>query len=182
MRHGGHLDRFHMGVTGFEVLMGAVTFTGSLMAFGKLQGILPGKPITFPMQNPVTIGSLGVALVILVGAGGAARDARALLRNAGALASRSACCLVLPIGGADMPVVICLLNSYAGLAASASGFALDNQVLIICGALDGGSGFILADLDVQGDEPLVHERAVRCVRHGSDASGSSAASRRRCCA
>jgi NAD(P) transhydrogenase subunit beta len=145
MRHGGHLDRFHMGVTGFEVLMGAITFTGSLMAFGKLQGILPGKPITFPMQNPVTIGSLGVALLMLVILIGRP-ETQALFYAMMLLSFALGVLLVLPIGGADMPVVICLLNSYAGLAASASGFALDNQVLIICGALDGGSGFILAIL------------------------------------
>jgi NAD(P) transhydrogenase subunit beta len=145
IRHGGNLDRFHMGVTGFEVLMGAVTFTGSIMAFGKLQGILPGKPITFPVQNPITIGSLGLALILL-GVLLVRPDMMALFYIMLALSFALGVLLVLPIGGADMPVVICLLNSYAGLAASASGFALDNQVLIICGALDGGSGFILAIL------------------------------------
>ncbi len=145
LRHGGRLDRFHMGVTGFEVLMGAVTFTGSLMAFGKLQGILPGKPTTFPFQNQVTIGSLAVAFVLL-GVLLARPETAALFYGMLGLAFLLGVLLVLPIGGADMPVVICLLNSYAGLAASASGFALDNQVLIICGALDGGSGFILAIL------------------------------------
>ena len=145
----GHVDKFHMGAVGFEVLMGAVTFTGSIMAFGKLQGFLPGKPTTFPMQNAITIGSLlaGAAMVIFL----VARPASISMQTAD-IVFYSMCglgvlmgvLLVLPIGGADMPVVICLLNSYAGLAASASGFALDNQVLIICGALDGGSGFILA--------------------------------------
>ena len=145
IRHGGHLDHFHMGVTGFEVLMGAVTFTGSLMAFGKLQGILPGKPITFPVQNPITIGSLGIAIILLI-ALLVRPETTGLFYLMLALSFALGVLLVLPIGGADMPVVICLLNSYAGLAASASGFALDNQVLIICGALDGGSGFILAIL------------------------------------
>ena len=143
--HGGHtLDsEFKMGAIGFEVLMGSITFTGSLMAFGKLQGILSGKPQTFGGQNALNFLLLGGALIgliiqvirpelgplfySLVGAG--------LLLGV---------LLVLPIGGADMPVVICLLNSYAGLAASASGFALGDNVLIICGALDGGSGLILA--------------------------------------
>ncbi len=72
---------------------------------------------------------------------------------------------VIPIGGADMPVVISLLNSYAGLAASATGFAIGNNVLIICGALDGASRLHALDPHEQGDEPLVLERAVRRVRH-----------------
>jgi NAD(P) transhydrogenase subunit beta len=141
----GHtLDsEFKMGSIGFEVLMGAITFTGSLMAFGKLQGILPGKPQTFGGQNALNFALLGgalVGLIVLV-----CRPELGLLFyglvTGGLLLG---VLLVLPIGGADMPVVICLLNSYAGLAASASGFALGDNVLIICGALDGGSGLILA--------------------------------------
>ena len=138
-------DKFHMGATGFEVLLGALTFTGSIMAFGKLQGILPGKPSTFPFQNYITVGALVVAVAAVVymifvpAAGPVFYGMFGLALILGVL-------LVLPIGGADMPVVICLLNSYAGLAAAASGFVFDNNVLIICGALDGGSGFILAML------------------------------------
>ena len=157
--HGTVEGRFAIGAISFEVLMGAITFTGSLMAFGKLQGFLPGKPTTFPGQNALNfllMGGCFVALITLVVMAGPP-DAASLLK--GELASPAATTifyimagvafllgilLVMPIGGADMPVVICLLNSYAGLAASASGFALDNNVLIICGALDGGSGFILA--------------------------------------
>ncbi|KAF0243468.1 MAG: hypothetical protein FD180_3358 [Planctomycetota bacterium] len=145
----GEVDRFHMGAVGFEVLMGAITFTGSLMAFGKLQGFLPGKPTVFPMQNAITFVALlsAAAMVVFL----VARPASISIGVADTVfyitlgvAFVLGVLLVLPIGGADMPVVICLLNSYAGLAASASGFALDNKVLIICGALDGGSGFILA--------------------------------------
>jgi H+-translocating NAD(P) transhydrogenase subunit beta len=140
----GHVhSRFAMGAISFEVLMGAITFTGSLMAFGKLAEILPGKPMTFPGQNAINFLLLGgafVALVALVAAPGLSWLFYALTLVSLVLGVL----LVLPIGGADMPVVICLLNSYAGLAASASGLALDNNVLIICGALDGGSGFILA--------------------------------------
>jgi len=137
------LTRFDAGAVGFEVLLGAVTFTGSLMAFGKLQGILPGRPQTFPLQNVLNFLLLGVAAVLLV----------MLVVHPGmelfflALAAMGfllGILLVLPIGGADMPVVICLLNSYAGLAAAATGFALDSPVLIVCGSLDGGSGFLLA--------------------------------------
>ena len=145
LRHLGHLDGFHMAAVGFEVLLGGITFTGSLMAFGKLQGILPGKPLTFKLQNIVTIGSLitAVGMVIWLLSHSSNQNVFYVLFG---LALLLGILLVLPIGGADMPVVICLLNSYAGLAASASGFAMNNNVLIICGALDGGSGFILAML------------------------------------
>jgi len=143
VRHDGQLDAMHMSATGFEVFFGAVTFTGSLMAFGKLNGSLPGKPTTFPMQNVIT-GLAGIACVAMT---------MYLIVNPGnvvvfyglfALSLLLGVLIVLPIGGADMPVVICLLNSYAGLAACASGFALSNPVLIVTGSLDGGSGFILA--------------------------------------
>jgi len=141
---GGHVHgRFAMGAISFEVLMGAITFTGSLMAFGKLAEILPGKPMTFRGQNAANFlllaGAVAGMAVMVVNP--------ALSPVFFALVAVSlllGVLLVLPIGGADMPVVICLLNSYAGLAASASGLALDNNVLIICGALDGGSGLILA--------------------------------------
>jgi H+-translocating NAD(P) transhydrogenase subunit beta len=141
----GHAQHsaFAMGAVTFEVLMGAITFTGSLMAFGKLAEMMPGKPLTFPGQNILNFVLLGaslVALVLLV----LNPHWAWLFYGVVFVATLLGVLLVLPIGGADMPVVICLLNSYAGLAASASGFALDNNVLIICGALDGGSGFILA--------------------------------------
>ncbi len=142
-RHGGeHLTTLQMTATGFECFLGALTFTGSLMAFGKLQGILPGRPITYPGQNVMNVGLLvaTVAIVIYVVIN---PTSQILFYSTLALGFALGILLVLPIGGADMPVVICLLNSYAGLAASATGFALGNNVLIICGALDGGSGFLL---------------------------------------
>ena len=153
IRNGGLLDmhasgeniKFAMGATGFEVLLGSLTFTGSLMAFGKLQGLISGAPKTFKFQNFITVGSLavgvGMAVFLIFNP-----TAQAVFFAMFTLAFVLGVLLVLPIGGADMPVVICLLNSYAGLAAAASGFALHNYVLIICGALDGGSGFILAML------------------------------------
>jgi len=129
--------------TGFEVALGALTFTGSLMAFGKLQGILPSPPVTYPLQNVTNllmiVGTLG-----LLGFFVWKPDAAWAFYAITLLGALLGVLLVLPIGGADMPVVICLLNSYAGLAASATGFALKNNVLIICGALDGGSGILLA--------------------------------------
>ncbi|MBX7149916.1 NAD(P)(+) transhydrogenase (Re/Si-specific) subunit beta [bacterium] len=140
---GHEVSKFFMGAIGAEVLLGSLTFTGSLMAFGKLQGTITGKPITFKGQNGLNFLMLLASILILgylVFVPGMMGYFCALV----ALGFLLGIMLVLPIGGADMPVVICLLNSYAGLAASASGFALDNNVLIICGALDGGSGFILA--------------------------------------
>jgi NAD(P) transhydrogenase subunit beta len=156
-RHGGHLDTFAMAALGFEVLLGAITFTGSLMAFGKLQGILPGRPLTFRFQNAANfvllagaLGIVGFLVATTLGVDGSAPFGLVALGGGTlfyamlGIAFLLGILLVLPIGGADMPVVICLLNSYAGLAAAASGFALTNNVLIICGALDGGSGFLLA--------------------------------------
>jgi NAD(P) transhydrogenase subunit beta len=136
-------DKFAMGSVTFEIIMGAITFTGSLMAFGKLAEMIPGKPMTFPGQNILNFlmlaGALGILVTLVINP-----HLTVLFYGLVALSLLLGVSLVLPIGGADMPVVICLLNSYAGLAASASGFALDNNVLIICGALDGGSGLILA--------------------------------------
>jgi len=139
---GAAMNGLQLGATGFEVVLGALTFTGSIMAFGKLQGFIPGKPVTFRGQNLLN----GVAIVstlALVTALVLQPENPVWFWSALALALLIGVTLVLPIGGADMPVVICLLNSYAGLAAAATGFALKNNVLIICGALDGGSGFIL---------------------------------------
>jgi NAD(P) transhydrogenase subunit beta len=137
------LSPLDMGAVSLEVLLGAITFTGSLMAFGKLMGILPGRPQTFPGQNVMNLGILAVAfaiLVILI----AGPDRQMLFYTLVSVGFLLGILMVVRIGGPDMPVVICLLNSYAGLAAAATGFALNNPVLIVCGALDGGSGFILA--------------------------------------
>jgi NAD(P) transhydrogenase subunit beta len=143
-RHGGvNMSTIQVTATGFEVLLGSLTFTGSLMAFGKLQGIIPSAPMTYPGQNFINIGMFFVALAMVV-AGVVFPEQALLFYGAAVVGFVLGIFLVLPIGGADMPVVICLLNSYAGLAASATGFALQNNVLIICGALDGGSGLILA--------------------------------------
>jgi NAD(P) transhydrogenase subunit beta len=139
---GETMNTLQMTATGLEVLLGAVTFTGSLVAFGKLQGFLPGRPLTFKGQNAfnLALALLAVALVLYVVFN---PDAAPVFYAIAFLALVIGVSLVMPIGGADMPVVICLLNSYAGLAAAATGFSLRNNVLIICGALDGGSGFIL---------------------------------------
>jgi NAD(P) transhydrogenase subunit beta len=134
-------------------LIGAVTFTGSFIAFAKLQGLMTGNPITFPGQNAfnaiVFLTVLGLAATAL-GVGGVQVAPLTLFWAflAGALAL--GVLIVIPIGGADMPVVISLLNSYSGLAASAAGFVIGNMVLIISGALVGAAGLILTMLMCKG--------------------------------
>lgn len=143
-----NLTAFRMVAIIVEVLLGYLTFTGSLMAAGKLQEIkwIPQRPVTYPMQNLTNLGLLVVALL----AGTAlvlhptAAWGLALFPVIIALALVFGVLLIIPIGGADMPTVIAILNSYAGLAAVAMGFVLDNKLLITAGALDGSSGLILA--------------------------------------
>jgi len=126
-----------------EMLLGFLTFTASMMAFGKLQETLPQRPITFRGQNFVNLGIL--ALAIIFGVALIISPERTWLFPIFAVLSLVfGVLLIIPIGGADMPTVIALLNSYAGLSASAMGFAFDNKLLIVAGALDGSSGFILA--------------------------------------
>jgi NAD(P) transhydrogenase subunit beta len=126
-----------------EMLLGFLTFTASMMAFGKLQETLPQRPITFKGQNFVNLGIL--ALAIIIGVALILSPERTWLFPIFAVLSLVfGVLLIIPIGGADMPTVIALLNSYAGLSASAMGFAFDNKLLIVAGALDGSSGFILA--------------------------------------
>ena len=134
---------FVMGALILETLLGFLTCTASLMAFGKLQEILPTRPITYRGQNIVNLAVLGLAVVIgivLV----FSPEQTWLYPIFMLLSLLFGVLLIIPIGGADMPTVIALLNSYAGLSASAMGFALDNKLLIVAGALDGSSGFILS--------------------------------------
>ena len=141
--NGTAVARGTMAALGFEVLFGALTITGSFMAFGKLQELLPSRPVTFPGQNVFSIALFGTAVGLFVWLISDPAHPAAFYAMVG-LALLFGVSLVLPIGGADMPVVISLLNSYAGLASSATGFAIGNNVLIIAGALDGASGFILS--------------------------------------
>jgi NAD(P) transhydrogenase subunit beta len=145
LSHVGGVPRGTMAALGFEVLFGSLTVTGSFMAFGKLQEILPGRPITYPGQNAVNI-TLFVSTLALFGYLIVHPEAARVFYVMAGLAFLIGIFMVLPIGGADMPVVISLLNSYAGLASSATGFAIHNNVLIIAGALDGASGFLLSIL------------------------------------
>jgi NAD(P) transhydrogenase subunit beta len=132
-----------MGAIGFEVLLGSLTTTGSLVAFAKLQGLVPGTPLTYKGQNIFNLSLLGVTIGCFVWLF-FSPGTTALFYLMLGLAFIFGILLVLPIGAADMPVVISLLNSYAGLASAATGFAISNNVLIIAGTLDGGSGFILS--------------------------------------
>ena len=134
---------FLMGVLSMEVILGSLTFTGSLMAAGKLQEVLPQRPITYKGQNIVNLGLLGVAIVV-AGMLVAHPDKTQLFPLIVAIPLLFGVMMIVPIGGADMPTVISLLNSYAGLSAAAMGFVLDSKLLIIAGALDGASGFILS--------------------------------------
>jgi NAD(P) transhydrogenase subunit beta len=143
LRHRTHLSGLEMTPLGFEVVIGGLTFTGSLMAAAKLQELLPGAPITYKFQNLsnislliLMVGTL-IYLIIVPTAIGAFFFMVTLALFFGLL-------LVIPIGAADMPVVIALLNSYAGLADAAMGFVLMNKIQIITGSLDGTSGFLLS--------------------------------------
>ena len=132
-----------MPALGFEVLFGALTVTGSLMAFGKLQDIIKSTPITYKGQNIVNITLFFVTIGMFIYLIYFPYDSTIFFTMI-ALSFLIGIFIVLPIGGADMPVVLSLMNSYAGLAAAATGFAIDNKVLIIAGSLDGASGFILS--------------------------------------
>ena len=134
---------FMMAVLSMEVILGSLTFTGSLMAAGKLQEVLPQRPITYKGQNFVNLGLLGLAVVValvLV----AHPEKMQLFPVIVGIPLVFGVMMIIPIGGADMPTVISLLNSYAGLSAAAMGFVLQSKLLIIAGALDGASGFILS--------------------------------------
>jgi len=143
LHDGSGIESAKMAAIGFEVLFGALTVTGSFMAFGKLQEFIPGRPLTYPGQNFVNL-AIFAAAVGIFGYLIVHPEAQHLFYVMLGLAFLFGIFLVLPIGGADMPVVISLMNSYAGLASSATGFAIGNNVLIIAGALDGASGFILS--------------------------------------
>jgi H+-translocating NAD(P) transhydrogenase subunit beta len=138
-----NVPRFTMSVLSMEVILGSLTFTGSLMAAGKLQEFLPQRPLTYKGQNLVNLsllaGSVAVAVYLVLHPG-----ARQLFPVMVGVPLLFGVLMIVPIGGADMPTVISLLNSYAGLSAAAMGFVLDSKLLIVAGALDGSSGLILS--------------------------------------
>ncbi|MCH7932849.1 MAG: NAD(P)(+) transhydrogenase (Re/Si-specific) subunit beta [Gemmatimonadetes bacterium] len=156
-------------------LIGTVTFSGSFIAFGKLQGIVSGNPITFPLQKTfnallfVTLLVLGASVMGLFEIGGL--PPLTVFSIFTVVALLLGILLVIPIGGADMPVVISLLNSYSGLAASAAGFVIGNNVLIIAGALVGAAGFILTMIMCKA-----MNRSLANVAFGAFGGAASAAS------
>jgi NAD(P) transhydrogenase subunit beta len=137
------VDPFTMSVLSLEMILGYLTFTGSCIAFAKLQALIPGRPFIYPGRIVVSLSILGAAgalaiyLVVNPGAG-------FVLPIMAGFALLFGFLLVMAIGGADMPTVIAILNSFAGLSAAALGFVLNNRLLIVAGSLDGSSGFILA--------------------------------------
>jgi len=143
--HSDTMGSGQMVALGFEVLFGSLTVTGSLMAFVKLQDLMRGTPITFKGQNifnmTLFVVAAGIFIYLIF-----VPSAAVLFYVMVGLAFLFGVMLVLPIGAADMPVVMSLMNSYAGLASAATGFAINNRVLIIAGTLDGFSGFILSIL------------------------------------
>jgi len=134
---------FTMTVLSVEMILGFLTFAGSCIAFGKLQELIPGRPFVYPGKNFVSLavlalaGIAGIYLIIEPSQGFALYILAGFALIFGFL-------LVMGIGGADMPTVIAILNSYTGMSAAALGFVLDNKILIVAGSLDGSSGFVLA--------------------------------------
>ena len=163
------MDRVHMAALGFEVWFGSLTITGSFMAFGKLQGFVRSEPMTYKFQNVSNIALffLTAAMFVYLIVDPTAYVVFYLMIAIGLLIG---VLLVMPIGGADMPVVISLLNSYAGLASAATGFVLGNNVLIIAGSLDGSSGFLLSILMCKA-----MNRSFRNVLFGAFGSADTAA-------
>ncbi len=145
LHSGQPIEAYKMTALGFEVLFGSLTVTGSLLAFAKLQELMRGTPITYKGQNILNVVLFGLAAFIFIYLIFDPTQTTLFFIMVG-LSFLFGILLVLPIGAADMPVVMSLMNSYAGLAAAATGFAINNKVLIIAGTLDGFSGFILSIL------------------------------------
>jgi NAD(P) transhydrogenase subunit beta len=145
---GGHIAMASLIEMGLGTAIGAVTFSGSLVAFAKLQGLVSGKPLSFPFQHQINLG-LGILLLLTIVWLMLGQAPEAFWSLAG-IAFLLGFLLIAPIGGADMPVVISMLNSYSGWAAAATGFTLENPLLIITGALVGSSGAILSYIMCKG--------------------------------
>jgi H+-translocating NAD(P) transhydrogenase subunit beta len=157
-----------------DVIIGSITFTGSLIASGKLQGLIPGKPILIPGGRLVTAGLAAVTVVaaaILFINGTPSLGLVALILAAALIFGVT---MTLPIGGADMPVVISLLNSFTGTAVAMAGFVIDNPVLIIAGALVGASGAILTKLMADAMNRSVVNIMLGGFGGGDDVAGAAA--------
>jgi len=164
--HGGSLVEMSLGLA-----IGAITFTGSVVAFAKLQGLVTGKPLVFPMQHPFNA-ALGIAMVALI-VWFVIGSAPAAFIAITAVSLLLGFLLILPIGGADMPVVISMLNSYSGWAACGIGFTLQNPLLIVTGALVGSSGAILSYIMCKGMNRSIFN--VILGGFGGETSGAAAA-------
>lgn len=138
----GHIHTGSLIEMSLGMIIGAITFSGSVIAFGKLQGLISGKPVIFPMQQKLNL-VLAISMVVLtvIFAGNESSIVFFVLML---IAFVFGFLIIIPIGGADMPVVISMLNSYSGWAAAGIGFTLHNSLLIITGALVGASGAILS--------------------------------------
>lgn len=156
-----------------DVLIGGVTFTGSMLAFAKLQGLISGTPITFPLQQPVNLLLLGSYI-----AGSAYLivhpDSLPVFLAVVAVSLVLGVMFVIPIGGGDMPVVISLLNSLSGVAASAAGFVVMNNMLIIAGALVGASGLILTEIMCKAMNRSLFSVLFSAFGSGSASGGGAA--------
>ena len=159
------------------ILIGGITFTGSIIAWGKLSGAVTQKPVLFTGQNVV---NFLILLAILVGAVWftVSPDQYWIAVVATGVALLLGIMVVIPIGGADMPVVISLLNSYSGLAACSAGFVIRNNLLIITGALVGASGIILTSIMCKAMNRSLDQRAVQRLRIAAGGSTSGRRHRR----
>src|ERR1700722_686830 len=150
--------------------IGAVTFTGSLIAFAKLQALMSGTPITFPGQHKLNLG-LGILLLVLIVLFVASGGSFILFTLIAVLALLIGLLLIIPIGGADMPVVVSMLNSYSGWAASGIGFTIGNLALIVTGALVGSSGAILSYIMCKG----MNRSIINVIAGGFGTTGAAVA-------
>ncbi len=164
----GHIYGESLIEMSLGLAIGAITFSGSLIAFAKLQALMPGNPITFRYQHPLNL-ALGILLLVLI-VTFVASSSQAVFWLIALLAIGLGFLLIIPIGGADMPVVVSMLNSYSGWAACGIGFTIQNLALIITGALVGASGAILSYIMCKG-----MNRSIVNVLLGGFGTGSAAA-------